>query len=339
MKFEIEGKYHVGYIISHRNDIAILVKGYTRAAELNFAKQFNGNEDWQLKYSYPYFGLSLFYFDFSNAENLGNAMASCFYWDYPITRGEKFQLAFKLGIGFGYVEKIFHPKENYKNYATSTHLNGFAHLNLKTRYRFNKHVDATFGLSFSHFSNASYRKPNLGMNIPALNIGVGYSFIEVDRKPLKEKSAYTFDRSWSHDVILSYGSTEKNPIGGHAYNVFSLAYAYTKRFSFKSRAGLGADLSYNESLIGELNTNGDTITEKNEQLQAGLSLGYYFQIENFTFLVNQGAYLYSQLNGAGTLYNRWGVRYVLKEHIIFNLSMRTHLAVADHIEYGLGYRF
>lgn len=339
MRFEVEGKYHVGYIISHRNDIEVLVKGYTRIGELNFTKRFNGNKDWQLKHNYPYFGVSFFYFDFSNPQDIGNAFASCATWELPITRAENFQLALKLGVGLGYVEKVFHPAENYKNYATSTHLNGFAHLNMKARYRFSHHFNASLGLSFSHFSNASYKKPNLGMNIPALNVGIGYSFKEKERKPKKEKLEYVFNRKWDHDMILSYGVKEKNPIGSDLYKVYSYAYTFTKRFSYKSRAGLGADISYNGALEGELNTQGETITEQNEKIQIGMNLGYYFQIENLTIFLNQGVYLYSEHRGSGGLYNRMGFRYVIKEHFIINASMRTHLAVADHIEYGLGYRF
>ncbi len=235
--------------------------------------------------------------------------------------------------------KVFDRVENHKNYAISSAMNAFIHLGLMGRVKIIVHIDLHAGLSLSHFSNASYKKPNLGINIPTATAGLAYSFSEIELEKRKERSEYTYDRSWNHDVVLSWGLKEKAPIGGKLYNVFSLNYSANKLVSFKSSFGGGCDVFYNGAIKGELNSDDEEIEKSAEIVQFGLSGMYAMQISRFVMFLSPGVYLYSPYKLNGSIYSRIGMRYLIQDKIIINLTIKTHFAVADHVEYGIGYRF
>lgn len=338
-KHSLWGYYHYGYIISHRSDIEALVKGYTRISEVSFVFHGNGQKDWHQKYAYPYYGLSWLYMDFGNPIQLGFGTSLIAFYDFPITRGEKLKLLFKIGIGPGYVQKVFHRTKNFQNYAVSTRMNGFAYGNLHGTYNFSDQLAASFGISISHFSNASYSKPNLGINVPAINFGIGYGFDKTEKIPRKLKSEYTFEKRINHDIILTYFTKERNPIGGRKFPTYTLMYAASRHVSYKSKFSAGSDLIYNTAHKDKADGNGNLIESPLDIAQLGFNLGYALQISDFAIYFNQGIYLYSKYKDDGLLYHRFGLRYYLKQKFILNFSMKTHYAVADNAEFGLGYRF
>lgn len=329
--------YHYGFILAHRNDVKSLVTDYTRITEFSFIKQFNGDNDWHIKYAYPYFGLSLMHFNFGNPEHLGNGFALMAFYNFPLIRKGDFEFLFKLGFGPGYIEKVFDREDNFQNVALSTHFNGFAFGNFNMQYTFNKRILASAGFSISHFSNASAQKPNLGINIPALNAGIAYRFNETEKKGRDENYTFEYDKKWNHDLIFSFGRNRKE-IGGDQFIATDLTYNYSRLFGFKTRLGIGADLFYNSAHENYTTDGGDYLKNGSDVLQGGLHLAYTLQVDQLGVYVNMGAYLYDKYKDDGPIYHRFGIRYWLMEKFILNLSMRTHWAVADHVELGVGYR-
>ena len=329
--------YHYGFMMAHRNDLKVMVKGYTRATEFSFSMQHNGDKDWEVKYSYPFTGVSLIYIDFANPDQLGHGISLMAFYDFPLFRKKNFDFAFKIGFGPGYVEKIFDKEENYKNFAVSTHFNGFAYGNFHGRYEIGKRWLLSGGLSILHFSNASASKPNLGINLVTLNMGLAYSFREVDKKGRDEGHDFTYNKKWQHEIVPAFGRKSKE-IEGTEFGIFSLAYEASRQVSFKSRLGGGADVFYNTAHRNE-NGRNDYILESNaDLLQIGLNFYYVLQISKMSLFLNQGVYVYTKYFEDGGLYNRFGMRYHITDHLMINLSMKTHFAVADHVEFGIGYR-
>jgi len=338
-KFEAGAQYHYGFLWGHRNSIEVLTKGYSNTLELSFYKKFTGDNDWELKYRYPSLGGSFFYFDFGNPEQLGYGYSLAAFYDFPLAGSEKASLSFKVGIGPGFVTKFFDRVDNLKNWGLSTTVNGFVNLSLKGNFKITDHVKAVTAIALSHFSNASYKKPNLGINLPSVTAGLLYSFEPTELTPRKEKSEYSFVKKWNHDVLFSYGSKEKNPIGGSSHNVFSLSYAASRHVSFKSRLGAGLDIFYNTAHKGEEDENNEIITDPADILQMGISVTYSLQVSKLAIFISPGYYFYTPYINDGNVYSRMGLRYLLLDHLILNVSMKTHYAVADHVEYGIGYRF
>ena len=338
-KFEAGFNYHYGFLWGHRASIKVLTKGYANMMELSFYKKFTGENDWELKYKYPSLGGSFFYFDFGNPEQLGYGYSVLAFFDFPLVGNEKAALSFKIGTGPGFVSKHFDRKDNLKHWGLSTTVNGFAHLSLKGKFKITDHLNAAAGISLSHFSNASFKKPNLGINLPGVTAGLFYAFKPVELTPRKLKSEYSYAKNWNHDLVLNYGAKEKNPIGGSRHSVFSLNYSGSRHISFKSRLGAGLDFFYNTAHKNEPDANDEIITSPSDILQMGISAAYTLQISKFSIFFSPGIYYYTAYVDDGNFYTRMGIRYLVKDHLLLNISMKTHYAVADHSEFGIGYRF
>ena len=338
-RYEAGFQYHYGFLWSHRSSLEVLDKGYIHSFELSFYRKFSGKEDWELKYKYPYVGYSFMYFDFGNPGQMGYGYSLFAYYDFPLAGNQNNSLDFKIGLGPGYVTKVFERNENIKHYGLSTKLNGFAQLSLKGRFRLYKGLKLQAGIALSHFSNASFKKPNLGINLPTATAGLTYGFSETQTTPKKEKSEYVYDKAWKHDIIFNYGMREKNPIGGDRYNVWALAYNASRSVTFKSRLGAGFDIFYNSSLKGQLTPGNDTIRTGSDILQLGISAIYSLDISHVSIVFNPGYYFRSAYRKDGSIYSRFAFRYRIGHHYIANLGMITHFAVADHVEFGIGYRF
>jgi hypothetical protein len=56
-------------------------------------------------------------------------------------------------------------------------------------------------------------------------------------------------------------------------------------------------------------------------------------------IVQMGSYINPYYDGNGYLYHRIGIRAKVSQHLIANLSLKTHWAKADIVEFGLGYYF
>lgn len=70
---------------------------------------------------------------------------------------------FKLCCGAGYISKVFDRIENNKNTAIGSHINVFINFTYGFRWKLHRNFSIDGGLSFMHFSNASFMAPKFGI--------------------------------------------------------------------------------------------------------------------------------------------------------------------------------
>ena len=66
---------------------------------------------------------------------------------------------------------------------------------------------------------------------------------------------------------------------------------------------------------------------------------YQFNMHRLMVPIEFGFYAYSKNKSVGFMYHRIGLRYQVSKHLLFNLTLKTHFAVAEYIEWGLGWKF
>lgn len=118
----------------------------------------------------------------------------------------------------------------------------------------------------------------------------------------------------------------------------TLSYIAFKRLTSKSKLGIGIDIFNNQANIARLKV--DSVFLKNDLAitQPALKAAYELTLGNFSLPLEMGAYLYTKYLGNGYIYDRIGIRYYAGKHFIANLTLLTHFARADFIEWGLGYK-
>ena len=336
-----------GFIMQHRNTMGHLVNSHIHGINLDLGFSTHGNALWQFENNFPERGFSLSYFNLGNPKQLGYLFALAPYYDIPLKSKDcPSRLYMRLAFGAAYLTKKFDPIENHKNNVMSVGLNGYVNFRWFYRFKLATQNDLELGLNFCHASNAKFKAPNLGVNI--LTLQTVYR-ISTSRKSVKMKSdqaVLQIDSSAKpkskNEIVLhaAFGINEIEPPGGKKYlaQVYEVSYFRNVRNTHKFGGGieiinLGAtkDLLWIEDSVktsGALNTSA-----------IGSKFAYAYVIGRTIIPVEMGVYIKNPYKTDGLFYHRIGIRYFFKNNLIASLTLRTHWAVANHFEIGLGYKF
>ena len=248
-------------------------------------------------------------------------------------------LGFKAGGGIGLIEKPYDRVTNFKNKAIGTKLNAAINLTPEARFFYNKKISFTTGLSLTHFSNGAFKTPNLGINITTVNTSVSYRFGNKLALPPRDSATAPLQKKTEFYMIGAIGFKENSPPGGPKYAAYTLSVSAAKIISHKSRISAGLDLFYDSSLREQFGRDSIFNVPASHLSRAGLNVGYELGLGNLYFPVQSGIYMVTKYKEDGFIYSRIGARYTIKEHLIINLTLKTHFGVADYIESGIGYKF
>lgn len=79
--------------------------------------------------------------------------------------------------------------------------------------------------------------------------------------------------------------------------------------------------------------------EKVKSFKAGITLDYELLLGRLSIPMEMGFYIPDGFNYDGFFFHRFGWRYKLTDKWRASLTLKTHFAKADYIEWGLGYTF
>lgn len=339
----LEGRINYGFMINHHLEMKIF-NAHFPAFEINLGKETYGRQQWQAMYGYPIMGVSYWYSELGNSKFLGSANAVFPYINYPIVRNRKQELNFRVGLGLAYLTKRFDRLENYKYIAIGSHVNAAINLGAEYRWRFDPRMNASIGIAFMHFSNGSTKTPNYGMNTPSVNLAFAYR-LSKENQYLNKKIIpllYSFEFPESKSIDLSLGVTAAYKDMGSEYGKTFMIYNFfgtlMKQFSFKSSAGLGFDLTYDESDYYFAKLNNVVYEQKSELLRFGVGPVYQLIMSKLSYNFGLGFYLKGKLAPTDT-YFKFGLQYQLTPGLFTNLTLRTNIGRADYLGLGLGYKF
>jgi hypothetical protein len=328
--YEVKTKY--GFLIAHRPIMSHMPKEFTKCLEFNLLFQTKGTKSWHQEMNQPKFGFSFVATSAGNKELLGNLYGSYAFLQFPVL-GKKHNFLYgKIGTGLGFASKVFDQQNNPKNIALSSHVNALINFGLFYQHNFKKsHLN--LGLDLTHLSNGASKMPNLGVNLPYFTLAYGRNFRETTKSEFKEASKLKSD--WSYLFVGIGGFKETYPTGGKKYPVIAGSFFAQKLFSHKVGYETGLDFIYKPSI----NTYKPIIYKANESfLQMAIYNGYLMTLDKLQIVVGLGIYLKDEFLADDFFYNRVGFRYYFKENFFANLTLKSHWAKADYVEYGIGIR-
>jgi hypothetical protein len=338
----LEGRVNYGFMINHHLEMKIF-NAHFPSFEINLGKETYGRERWQALYGYPFIGISYWYSQMGNSTYLGSANAVFPYVNYPIIRNTKHELNFRVGLGLAYLTKRFDRLENYKYIAIGSHVNAAINLQAEYRWRFDPRMNFAVGLALMHFSNGSTKTPNYGINTPSLNLAFAYR-LSKENTYLNKKlipSLYTFEFPGVKSIDFSLGATaafkDMGSEYGRTFMIYNFYGTVTKQFTYKSTAGIGLDVTYNESDYYFADLNSIPYERKSELLRIGLGPMYQLNMSKLSYIFGLGFYLKGKLVPE-TSYFRVGLQYQITKGLFANLTLRTHYGQADFVGIGLGYK-
>jgi len=312
------------------------VTGHFPSAEIVLGKSSDGNKQWHHIHNFPEIGLTFFYSSLANNKYMGNVFAIYPHINFSIIRKDNFLFTFRMGSGLGYITKSFERTENYKNIAIGSHLNAAINACFETYFRISKKISLNAGFGFTHFSNAAFKMPNLGINVPTVSAGVYYKFKESIVLP--NKTDLSFSKKIQYQISLTGGLKELYPEGGSKFGTYSVSFCTLKPLNIKTSAGIGFDLFYDTSILQILKNDNNPVAHNYEILKPALCASYEILISKVSIYLQVGGYIY-KISGNKLLYEKLSWRYYFSEHMFASIALKAHFPVADDFDFGIGYKF
>jgi hypothetical protein len=308
---------------------------------LSFLKQTHGKDEWHSAYNFPDYGVYLEYQNYNN-DFLGKVYAAGVQYNFYFLNRN---LELKLSQGIGYATNPYDKVENSKNKAFGSTL--MANTNIGLFYK-KEHLLDKFGLQagflFTHFSNGRTKSPNSGINSFLLNVGVNYDFSKVTNKTIDTALVKKYFREpIKYNIVVRSGFNESPVIGSGQHPFYHIGFFVDKRFNSKSALQLGTDLfltnsfkdfiKYKSVAFPELNIDPNT-----DYKRVGVFVGYELFVNRISLEAQVGYYVYRPFVNDIAIYDRVGFKYHINPKLFASFSVKTHMFLAEALEFGVGVR-
>jgi hypothetical protein len=250
----------------------------------------------------------------------------------------------RIGQGLAYNTNPYDKEDNHKNVAFgSTILSAtYLMLNYKKERLFDR-FGVQAGFSLLHYSNANVKAPNTSINTIAFNVGVTYNLDETDPDFIGTLTKEKFTQPIKYNVVFRSGINESDVIGSGQFPFYILSAYADKRLSHKSAVQLGTDvffsmflkelIYYKSVAFPEENVSGDE-----DYKRVGVFAGHELFINKMSLVTQFGYYVYYPFDFEGRTYLRIGVKRYFGEKIFGAITLKSHGAKAEAVEFGVGIR-
>lgn len=332
--YNIESRFHYGFIWPHHESMRYLQRGHIPAFDLRINRTMH-IENWAKLYRQPDLGIGFYHNNMQWPDVLGKINAVYGFIKIPIYRKPRFFINYSFAFGTAFMSEYFDVKDNYFNIAIGSFTNVYLNFGMEAQAAISNNLHFLLGIDLSHVSNGAIRKPNLGLNLPAINIGIKYS---VNPQAINFRKKYVPDENIRKFDVLLIGSAGWKEImpKGNTYFTSSFwvdaGYMITK----KKRMGIGLDIFYDASIVRRMERKEVDESVRRNKVRQGVHISYDLIFDKIYFTIQTGYYLFVNWNDDINIYNRFGLRYHHNK-FIYSLSLKTHLGRADFIEWSIGY--
>jgi len=324
----------------HNNDILHLIKGHPEGFIISWNKKTFGEQVWEQRYNYPDYGVS---FAYQNLKNnvLGHNYALYAHYNFYFL---KRNLMLRIGQGLAYTTNPYDKFENYKNIAFGSQILSSTYLMLN--YKKERLVDRfglQAGLSLIHYSNANVKAPNTSVNSVTFNLGITYNLDDEDPNFIDNLTKEKYTEPIKINIVLRGGINESDIIGSGQYPFYVVSAYADKRVSHKSAFQLGTDIFFSEFLKELIHYKSIAFPEENvsgdeDWKRIGVFVGHELFINKMSVLTQLGYYVYYPYDFEGQTYFRAGLKRYFGKTWFAALTLKSHGAKAEAVEFGVGVR-
>ncbi len=339
-QYSVDGTYFYGTLLRHNKNVTHLVVDHPTGIILGFNRKTFGEERWEREYNFPDWGVTFAYQDLNN-DILGTDYGLYAHYNFYFLNRN---LQLRIAQGIAYTTNPFDLDSNFKNVSYGSRLLSSTLFLLQyDKPEIIDRVGLKAGLAFVHHSNGNFRAPNSGTNVLALNLGLQYAVgNRIDRTRIQEVDT-SYTEPIRYNFVLRGGVNESDfyNLGQHPFLVAS-AYA-DKRISYKNVLQFGLDFFYStflEKEIAYVSTAfpSSNLTGDEDFKRIGVFVGHEFRLGNIGLLSQFGYYVYYPYEYGMITYLRAGASYYIDENWFAAVTLKSHAASAEAIEFSIGYR-
>lgn len=330
-----------GNALPHTEDMYHLVNGHPQGVMLSLVNRTDGSKEWHQAYNFPDYGAYFLYQDF-NSQPLGQnyavgALYNFYFWNR--------HLQLKLSQGIAFTTNPYDKVENSKNKAFGSKFMGNTNIGLAyDNQNLFKNIGFHAGILFTHYSNGRMKSPNSGINTYVLNLGLNYNFSEdFVRKPDTTTVAKSYKEPIHYNFVLRTGINENPIINSGQFPFYHIGFYADKRLNRKSALQLGAELFLTKSIQEYIKYYSVAYPEENisantDYKRIGIFVGHELLINRISLEAQVGYYVYQPFKKDIPIYDRVGIKYYFTDKLFGGFTIKTHLFLAEALEFGLGYR-
>lgn len=145
----------------------------TYAAEICVIIPKIGTHNWHKAFNYPEVIFSLLYTDFGSPY-LGKSISALANIQMDIIKTEAYSVYLHMGAGAAFITERFDSLTNPHNEIIGSHINDVNKVGMGINVNFLPNWRFNGGFSLAHFSNGSVKKPNRGINLRNIELGLSY---------------------------------------------------------------------------------------------------------------------------------------------------------------------
>ncbi len=311
-----------------------------QSATIKLAWQNPGYTNWQKVFNAPYYGLGYYIGDFLNPSEVGYPMAMYGFLGIPIKRWKKIEIYSEFQFGVAWNWQHYDSVTNPNNIAIGGGLTVYLDIGVNATYAISKNLDFGLGISFTHFSNGGFERPNRGFNLYAPTVMLKYHF--TGRPDVRNIAEPPKNMEKSNDLYFMLGYADyqivEHEFDSNYYALGGLGIYYSFQHSNAFRSGPGIDLNYDFGLTAL--KDGSPGPHGLDNLIVGLIYTPELIIDKLSIVGGIGIYAkHSHYGNFKQTYQRLGVKYHITEKFSAGINVRAiNFMLAEYLEFNVGYR-
>jgi len=349
----IDFKYHHGRFLKNSGTLDDIMDNPYDAFNFRLGFQSDGvNQMMDQLYGFPVYGVG-FYSAYFEGGELGSPQALYVFMRAPVFRGKKLSWNWELSAGVSYGFEKYDPNANPDQQIIGSSVNVYFNVGTGVSYQIGNRWDITLDIDMTHFSNGSTHTPNIGVNLAGLALGGRYNFnpvrnyakhLDPDYRPqTRAKFEYRdIPKYKRHLEVILFGSvggknTTNTDYDGTMYFISSASVDLAWCYHHVGKVGIGFDGFYESALRNypEVIEN----PEIGDLTYAGIHIAHYLKMYRLTLITQLGYNLSPHVAHKGNTYIQVGGSVDITEQFFVRAALKTRNgAMADFIEWGLGYR-
>ncbi|TVZ15317.1 acyloxyacyl hydrolase [Maribacter sp. MAR_2009_72] len=339
-KYTLDANQFYGSIILHNPDISHLITSHPAGVILSYNRKTYGAEEWEELYNYPDLGYSFIYQN-SNNQTLGDAFGLYAHYNFYFFRRN---VQLRIGQGIAYATNPYDKQTNFRNNAYGSDFLSSTYL----MFNFHKEnivagLGFKAGISLIHYSNANFRAPNTSTNTLAFNAGFVYDLDGGKELEYVYREKEKMTEPLRFNLALRSGINESDVIDSGQYGFVVLSAYADKRLGRKSAIQLGVDAYFSNFLKELIRFQSIAFPENNvaandDYKRVGMFIGHELFINKLSVIAQLGFYVYYPFDFEGRMYNRIGLKRYFGNKVFGVMTLKSHGAKAEAVEFGIGIR-
>ncbi len=326
-----------GFLIAHREYMANM-EAHTFGIEAIYSSNFTAWKQVDSFYHDLRWGTGLTYFNLGNKMLNGDVVAWHMHVEANLKNRTNFQSTIRFGSGIGYLTKPYNLETNRKNKAIGSHLNGNMQVMYKAYFKVSKNTSFVLGAGITHYSNGNFKRPNLGINIVHLNLGIYHSIYNIDH-PVFKKLPQLFPTN-GFEIIAGIANKQIAVADTRRFTILSTSLLYYFKHNKTRNWRVGPEFFFDKTYPYELfhpeKLKGVKLAKMTE---VAMKIGHEFVFGRIAIVTDLGTYVYRPNQYKKRVYFAIGFNYFFNKGIVAQTRLKSHMAVADFFYWSGGYRF